>query len=265
MRRKTLILALSVLLPFYASAVQAASEQITIVGTGDGMSILDSIGTAFTQDNPDAVISVPPSIGSGGGVKAVGADKYAVGRVAREIKDKEKHYGLSYLPVARIPVVFFVNKSAGVSDLTAQQVGDIYSGKITNWSEVGGNDGKIRVVRRGDGDSSLKVLRKTFPGFGDVVFTKRAKETLTTQENIETVASKAGTIGFGPYADALGANVRILTVGGVSATDAGYPSTGVLALIYKEPSNTGNVAKFLAFASSAAAHEAITGANGLPY
>lgn len=265
MRRKTLLLALTVLLPFYASAVPAAAETITIVGTGDGMSILKNIGGAFTRDNPDIVISVPASIGSGGGVKAVGADKYAVGRVARQIKEKEKHFGLNYLPIARIPVVFFVNKSAGVSDLTAQQIGDIYSGKITNWSEVGGNDGKIRVVRRGDGDSSLKVLRNSFPGFKDVVFTKRAKETLTTQENVETVESKTGTIGFGPYADALTVNVRILTVGGVSATDAGYPSTGVLALIFKESSNEGNVASFLSFASSAAAHDAITGANGLSY
>ena len=265
MRNKTLILALSILLPFYAGTAQAATQEITVVGTGDGMSILKNIGTAFTQDNPDVVIGVPPSIGSGGGVKAVGADKYVVGRVARGIKDKEKHFGLSYLPIARIPVVFFVNKSAGVHDLTARQIADIYSGKITNWSEVGGNDRKIRVVRRGDGDSSLKVLRNTFPGFGDVVFTKRAKETLTTQENVETVEAKAGTIGFGPYADALGADVRILTVGGVSATDAKYPSTGTLALIFKDQSKKGNVAKFLEFASSAAAHEAITSAHGLPY
>ncbi len=265
MRKNILKLALTILLPFYANAVPAAAEEIAVVGTGDGMSILKSIGAAFTRDNPDVVISVPSSIGSGGGVKAVGADKYAVGRVAREIKDKEKHFGLSYLPIARIPVVFFVNKSAGVSDLTARQIGDIYNGKITNWSEVGGNDGKIRVVRRGDGDSSLKVLRNTFPDFKDVVITTRAKEAVTTQENVETVEAKTGTIGFGPYADALTVGVRIITVGGVSATDAGYPSTGVLALIFKESSNAGNIAKFLAFASSPAAHEAITGANGLSY
>jgi len=265
MSRKILVLALTVLLPFYSSTLSAAAEEITIVGTGDGMSILESIGATFTQTNPDVAVSVPPSIGSGGGVKAVGADQYAVGRVAREIKDKEAHFGLSYLPIVRIPVVFFVNKSAGVRDLTAQQIDDIYSGKITNWSEVGGNDGKIRVVRRGDGDSSLGVLRKTFPGFKDVVITDRAKETVTTQENLETVEGKAGTIGFGPYADALTMDVQILTIGGVSATDAGYPSTGTLALIFKESSNKGNMAKFLAFASSPAAHEAIISANGLPY
>lgn len=265
MRKKTLILALAVLLPFSIGAAHATSEEIVIVGTGDGMSILGSIGAAFTAENPGVVISVPPSIGSGGGVKAVGADKYAVGRIARGIKDKEAHLGLSYLPIVRIPVVFFVNKSAGVTDLSTDQVVGIYSGKITNWAEVGGNDGRIRVVRRGDGDSSLGVLRKTFPGFKDLVITERAKETVTTQENVETVAGTAGTIGFGPYADAMTADVRILTIGGVSATDASYPSSGVLALIYKEASNKGNIAKFLEFASSSAAHAAITSANGLPY
>lgn len=265
MRNRTLILAMALMLPFAAGSAQAATENLTVVGTGDGMSILRSIGTAFSAENPDVAVSVPASIGSGGGIKAVGADKYVLGRVARGIKDKEAHLGLSYLPIARIPVVFFVNKSAGVSNLTAQQISDIYAGKITNWSEVGGNDAKIRVVRRGDGDSSLKVLKKTFPGFGDIEITKRAKEALTTQENVETVETKKGTIGFGPYADALNGNVRILMVGGVSATDAGYPSTGVLALIFKDKSKKGNVARFLEFASSAAAHGAIKDANGLPY
>lgn len=265
MHKKTLMFVLAIFLPFFSGAAQATSEEIVIVGTGDGMSILENIGAAFSAENPGVVINVPPSIGSGGGVKAVGADKYAVGRVARGIKDKEAHFGLSYLPIVRIPVVFFVNKSAGVTDLSAQQVVDIYSGKITNWAEVGGANGRIRVVRRGDGDSSLGVLKKTFPGFKDIVITERAKETVTTQENVETVAGTAGTIGFGPYADALTADVRILTIGGVSATDAGYPSSGVLALIYKESSNKGNIAKFLEFASSGAAHAAITGANGLPY
>ncbi len=265
MRKLYTMFTLVLLLPLIASGANAAPSEITIVGTGDGMSILKNIGAAFSQENPDVTVSVPASIGSGGGIKAVGADKFAVGRVAREIKDKEKHLGLTYLPVARIPVVFFVHKSAGVDNLTARQIDDIYSGKITNWKDVGGRDGKIRVVRRGDGDSSLKVLRSSFPGFRDVVITARAKETLTTQENIETVASKAGAIGFGPYADALGANVQILTVGGVSATDADYPSTGVLALIFKDQSKKGDIASFLEFASSAAAHDAIKSANGLPY
>jgi phosphate transport system substrate-binding protein len=260
-----MILALTLSLPFTTGTAQAATEEISIVGTGDGMIILESIGSAFSEANPDVKINVPDSIGSGGGVKSVGKGEYQVGRVARPIKDKEKHFDLNYRPFAKIPVVFFVNKSVEVRDLSPEQIAGIYSGKITNWKEVGGKDAKIRVVRREDGDSSLKVLRKTFPGFKDVVFTDRSKEAVTTQENFAVVEQKSGTIGFGPYAGARQSNVNVLTISGTSATDPNYPSFGTVALIFKDESNKGNIAKFIAFATSSLAHDAIRDANGLPY
>ena len=265
MRMKTMILALALSLPFAAGTAQAVTEEVTIVGTGDGMSILQSIGSAFNQANPDVKINVPDSIGSGGGIKAVGNDKYQVGRVARPIKDKEKHFGLNYRPFAKVPVVFFVNKSVGVRDLSPEQIAGIYSGRITNWKEVGGKDAKIRVVRREDGDSSLKALRQSFPGFKDVVITDRAKEAVKTQENFAIVEQKAGTIGFGPYAGALRSTVNVLTIDGKSATDPDYPTFGTVALIFKDKSNTGKIAKFIAFATSSLAHDAIKDANGIPY
>ena len=76
------------------------AEEIIIVGTGSGMSLLRAVAETFTRNSPGILVNVPDSIGSGGGVKAVGTDKYKIGRVAREIKDKEKHYGLSHVPVA---------------------------------------------------------------------------------------------------------------------------------------------------------------------
>lgn len=264
MQMKTMALALALVLPFGTGAVDAASEEITIVGTGDGMSVLASVGDAFSKANPGVVVTVPDSIGSGGGIKSVGKGKYKVGRVARRIKNKEKHYGLVYRPYAKVPVVFFVNKRVRVRNLSARQVADIYSGKIKNWREVGGGNLPIRVVRREDGDSSLKVLRKTFPGFKDVVITPKSKEALTTPENFASVSNKAGTIGFGPYSGAMAANVKVLKVDRKSATDPGYPSTGIMALIFKEGSNKGNVGKFINFATSAAARAAIERAHGIP-
>jgi len=248
-----------------AAGHAGASEEITIVGTGDGIPILQSLGSAFNRINPDVTVNVPPSIGSGGGIKAVGNEEYALGRVAREIKGKESHYGLTYRPIAKVPVVFFVNPGVGVSNLTAKQVADIYSGRITNWKEVGGANERIRVVRREEGDSSLGVLRKTFPGFKDLVITANAKEALTTQDNFEAVERKRGTIGFGPYSGAVESNVRMLTIDGKSPTDASYPSFTVIALIFKEKYNTGAVGQFVGFATSAAAADAIRNGNGLPY
>ncbi|UCH73875.1 MAG: substrate-binding domain-containing protein [Rhodospirillales bacterium] len=265
MRLKYAISVMTLALAFGAGSANAASEELTIVGTGDGIPILQSLGSAFSQMNPDVRVNVPPSIGSGGGIKAVGNEEFMLGRVARPIKGKESHFGLTYQPIAKVPVVFFVNPNVGVRNLTADQIAGIYGGRITNWNEVGGPNMRIRVVRREDGDSSLGVLRKTFPGFKELAITPKAKEALTTQENFELVERKGGTIGFGPYSGAVKSNVQILTVDGVAPTAAGYPSATVIALIYKEKYNKGAVNQFLGFATSPAAADAIRNANGLPY
>ena len=241
------------------------AKEITIVGTGDGVNILKAIGEAFSRMNPDVTVEVPKSIGSGGGIKAVGTGQKQIGRVARPIKDKEKPYGLSYVEYARYPVVFFVNKGVGISALSADQICDIYSGKITNWRDLGGRDAKIRVVRREDGDSSLKVLRKSFPGFKDITLTTKSKTAFSTPEAFFIVEEKANTIGFGPYDVAKGANVQVVSIDGKHPTAAGYPSFGHLAFVYKESNANGNIKKFIEFATSPAAHEAIIKVGGVPF
>jgi phosphate transport system substrate-binding protein len=240
------------------------AETITIVGTGSGMQVLKMVGEAFSQNNPGVIIEVPDSIGSGGGIKAVGNDKNIIGRVARGIKEKEKHYGLSYVPFTKMPIVFFVNKSAGVSDLTPQQICDIYSGKVTNWAEVGGNKGKIRVIRREDGDSSLSVLLKGFPGFKDIALTKKSKTTFSDPETCKTCEETKNAIAFGTYINAKNYNVDILTINGEGPTDMTYPYSGTLALIFKEMNKKGHVEKFVEFATSEGAHDTIKKSGGLP-
>ena len=263
MKMKTMALALALVLPVGGGAV--AAEKIDIVGTGDGMNILKSLSAAFSQTNPSVTVGVPDSIGSGGGIKAVGKGSYKLGRVARPIKDKEKHYGLKYQPIAKVPVAFYVNKSVRVNNLSAEQVVGIYSGKIKNWKEVGGKDAPIRVVRREDGDSSLSVLQKTFPGFKDLVMTQRAKTATSTPEGFASVEAKNGAIGFGPYSGAVAANVNILSIGGLAPTNPAYPSVTTVALIYKPDSRAGNVAAFIDFAASPVGRDAIAMANGVPY
>lgn len=241
------------------------ADELTIVGTGDGVKILNAIGEAFMQSNPDIEIKVPKSIGSGGGIKAVGTGQEQIGRVARELKEKEKPYGLSYTPYARGPVVFFVNKGVGIKDLSAEQVCGIYSGEITNWKDVGGKDTKIRVVRREDGDSSLKVLRKSFPGFGGISITVKSKTTFSTPETFSIVEKKANAIGFGPYDVAKDADVDIIAIEGKAPADSGYPYFSTLAVIYKAEKLTGNLKKFLEFATSSVAHKSIVNAGGTPF
>jgi phosphate transport system substrate-binding protein len=243
--------------------LSAIAEEITIVGTGSGAEIIAGLGKAFTKTNPGVTIAVPKSIGSGGGIKEVGTDKAPIGRVGRGIKENEKSYGLTYLPIAKLPVVIMTHKGVGVKNLTPQQICDIYSGKITNWKEVGGKEGNIRVVRREDGDSSLEVLQKSLPGFKAITITTKSKTTLSDPETIELVEKTTGTISFGTYANTKVADVTTVTIGGKSAAAADYPYVGDLALVFKGKTKAGNIAKFLEFATSSAAHDAIKGAGGL--
>lgn len=247
------------------SASPAAAENLNIVGTGDGMVMLKSVGEAFSKTNPGVEVLVPKSIGSGGGIKAVGKGEEKIGRVARGIKEKEKGFNLSYVPIAKIPVVFFTHKGTKIDSLTVKQVADIYSGNITNWSEVGGPDGRIRVVRREDGDSSLSVLQKQLPEFKAIELTSRSKTALSTDENLETVAGTEGTIGFGTYSSALAERFNVIALDGKAALDAGYPAFGTIALIYKEETKTPIVEKFIAFVTTQAAHAAIKAADAIPY
>ncbi|BBO69020.1 phosphate ABC transporter substrate-binding protein [Desulfosarcina alkanivorans] len=262
MKKSITSVALSVMCLFLCGPVMA--DEITIVGTGSGSSVLKAIGDAFSQRCPGVTVAVPKSIGSGGGIKAVGSDKNVIGRVARGIKDKEKSYGLSYMPYAKNPIIFFTNKSVGIDNLTARQVCEIYSGKITNWKDVGGRDARIRVIRREDGDSSLGVLLKSFPGFSEITLTPRSKTTLSDPSTCELAESKADAIAFGTYANARNYNVDILTIDGKAPTEMDYPYAGTLALIFKEKNKTGSVKKFVEFSTSSASHAAIRQAGALP-
>jgi len=183
--------------------------------------------------------------------------------VARGIKENEKPYGLTYLPVAKMPIVVMTHKGVGIKNLTPQQVCDIYSGKIANWKEVGGKEGNIRVIRREDGDSSLDVLQKSLPGFKAITITAKSKTTLSDPETIELAEKTPGTICFGTYPNAKVADVTALTIGGKSAASVDYPYVGELALVFKEKSKTGNIAKFVEFITSPAAHDTIKAAGGL--
>ncbi len=130
---------------------------------------------------------VPPSIGSGGGIAAVNAEKEVLARIARPLSDSEKDAGLVATPVFRLPSAFFVNRAAGVTGLTSAQLADVYRGKIVNWKDVGGADMRIRVVRREDQDSTLLVLRQSMPGWKDLAITEKSKTAVTTQEGFNTV------------------------------------------------------------------------------
>ncbi|HSG95393.1 MAG TPA: phosphate ABC transporter substrate-binding protein, partial [Afifellaceae bacterium] len=87
---------------FSLAASMAYSGEYRVVGTGDGMDVLIALGAAYTADNPGSIVVIPPSIGSGGGIAAVGSEKEVLGRIARPLSSTERELGLVATPVFRL-------------------------------------------------------------------------------------------------------------------------------------------------------------------
>ncbi len=242
-----------------ALSAPAVAQQSTIevVGTGDGMDVLRALATAFNAQKQAAEIQIPPSIGSGGGIAAVGSGKSVLGRVARKLTESEIASGLVYKPIANLPSALFVNSSAGVKAITSKQLTDIFNGKITNWKDVGGADLRVRVVRREDADSTLTVLRASMPGWKELAITDKSKMAMTTQEAIATVREVPGAIGFGPYSKDLENGLTVLHIDSHHPVDDRYPSSVTLALIYLKDAVTPEAKTFVEFCETRKARDII--------
>ena len=238
--------------------------ELAVVGTGDGAEMLQAVSTAFNAQHAEPKLTVPPSIGSGGAVAAVGADRNQLGRVARPLTDAEKAQGLSEKPLVRIPSVIFVHPAVGVKGLTSEQLVAIFSGQIENWKEVGGADLKVRVVRREETDSTLSVLRASMPGWKTLALTSKSKVATTTQEAVEAVKRVPGAVGFGPYSRALEDGAIVLAIDGKAPHASDYPSAVTLSLIYKEGKLDEGSRNFLAFVNSEAVRKVLAADGGIP-
>ena len=154
-----------------------------------------------------------------------------------------------YVEIGKEGFVFFVNKDNPVDNLTSEQIRDIYSGKITNWKEVGGNDEEILAFQRNEGSGSQSRLERFM---GDVPLMEARTEEINTLmvgiiEQVADYKNYSNSIGFSfrYYLETLIANpnVKMLKVDGVAPTpenisNESYSLTGSLyAVTYKDNPN----------------------------
>ena len=216
-----------------------AGQKIVVSGTGDSQALLGEAANALEAKLGGGEIDIPESIGSGGGVRAAAAGEIDLGRVARQLTESEEKLGLSFKPFAKCPVVFVVHPSVTrVDNLTSAEIVGIYSGKITDWSQLGGETGKIYAVGREPGDSSLIVLNKQLAGFKDIV-NPTAKIIYNTPEAVKTIMKHRRTIGYIPMSMAVGTDMRILKVDGIypsaeNVSNGTYQFVVPFALVYRE-------------------------------
>lgn len=191
----------------------AVSGEINGGGSTSVQKIIDAAGSEFTALNPDAKFTYSGT-GSSDGIKGATAGTYSFGCASRDLKTEEKG-SLTELIFAYDGIAIVVNPANTVTNLTKDQIGKIYRGEVTNWSEVGGADAPIVVVSREDG-SGTRTATEELVGFAE-----KLKPDATIKEgngNVQTtVAGNANAIGYVSLTF-VDKTVKAVDVDGVKAT-----------------------------------------------
>ena len=128
------VVAIMTVLAFLARAV-FAEETIRVSGTGAAVGGMKLLGEAFGKKHAGVKVNVFPSLGSTGGIMALGAGKLDIAVSARPIKDEEKIPGLVGKPYAKAPFIFATSSSNPTDGLGLSEIQDIYAGKKTTWPD----------------------------------------------------------------------------------------------------------------------------------
>ncbi|MCC0782579.1 phosphate ABC transporter substrate-binding protein [Clostridioides sp. ES-S-0108-01] len=212
------------------------SSKVSVSGSTSIGPLMETIAEKFQGKNQGVSVEVQ-QIGSSGGIKNAIEGTSEIGMSSRDLKDEEKSAGLKETKIAIDGIALITNTANPVKNLTMDQVKGIYTGKITNWKEVGGNDAPIVIVSREEGSGTRDGFQE-IAGFKSEELTKDAQIS-DGSGNIKTTVegnkNAIGYISFG-YVDE---KVNSLKVNDVEATDENvidnkYPISRPFILVNKE-------------------------------
>ncbi|MGD0822617.1 MAG: phosphate ABC transporter substrate-binding protein [Desulfomonilia bacterium] len=240
-----------------AAIVHATGNTITIKGSTTVLPVAQAASEVFMEKNPEVKISVQGG-GSGVGIASLLDKTTDIADSSRKISpeeiEKAKAAGVNpnEIPIALDGIAVIVHPTNAVKALTKAQIKDIFTGKITNWSEVGGKNAKIVAVNR---DTSSG----TFEAFETLALNKEKvrPDALTTASNqavAQTVAQTPNAIGYVGHGF-LSPKVKAVTVDKIACTkqtiqSEKYPLSRYL-YVYTNGKPAGNVQKFINFLLSA--------------
>ena len=256
----TVILALALL----AGCGSNNGGSVATDGSTSMEKVIGALGEAFQNDTGISFTYNPT--GSGSGIKAVQEGRCDIGLSSRDLKDEEKEAGLTGTVLAYDGIAIIVHPENPVADLSLETIAKIYTGEITNWSEVGGNDAEIVLIGREAGSG-------TRDGFESITDTEEAcqyrQELTSTGDVITTVSQNPGAIGYASVASVKD-TVKALTVDGVAPTeetikDGSYVVQRPFVLVTKTGVELSDAAfKFFTYITSADANEIIAAAGVVP-
>ena len=242
----------------------ALTGTVSTDGSTSMEKVIGALSESFMAQNDGVTVNYNPT-GSGSGITAVQEGTCDIGLSSRALKDEEKSAGLKETVLAYDGIAIIVHPDNPVSDLSIEQIAKLYTGEITNWKDVGGNDAEIVLIGREAGSG-------TRDGFESITDTKDAcqyrQELTSTGDVINTVSQNPDAIGYASLS-AVGDSVKALTVGGVEATEAtvkdgSYVVQRPFVLVTKEGTKLSPAAQaFFDYALSADAASIIAAAGAV--
>ena len=193
----------------------AITGTVSTDGSTSMEKVIGALSESFMGANDGVTVNYNPT-GSGSGITAVQEGTCDIGLSSRALKDEEKAAGLKETVLAYDGIAIIVHPDNPVSDLTLEQIAKLYTGEITNWKDVDGNDAEVVLIGR-------EAASGTRDGFESITGTKDKcqyrQELTSTGDVITAVSQNPDAIGYASLAS-IKDTVKALNVGGVTPSEA---------------------------------------------
>ena len=247
-----------------SSTAAALSGNVATGGSTSMKNVIAALTEGFAEVEPGVTVSYDPT-GSGAGITGAADKTLDIGLSSRALKDDEKA-DVEGTTIALDGIAIIVNNASKVEDLTVDQLKQMFTGEVTNWSEVGGDDGEIVLIGREAGSGT----RDGFESIVDVKDScKYAQELTATGAVISAVEANPLAIGYASLS-AVGDTVKMITVGGVECSeetvkDGSYEVQRPFVFVTNKSVTLSEQAQaFFDFATSADAADLIRTAGAVP-
>ena len=192
----------------------AVTGTVATDGSTSMEKVIGALSESFMANNADTTVTNNPT-GSGSGITAVQEGTCDIGLSSRALKDEEKAAGLKETVLAYDGIAIIVHPDNPVSDLTIEQIAQLYTGEVTNWKDVGGNDAEVVLIGR-------EAASGTRDGFESITGTKEKcqyrQELTSTGDVITAVSQNPDAIGYASLAS-IKDSVKALNVDGVTPSE----------------------------------------------
>lgn len=241
-----------------------SSQTVATDGSTSMEKVIGFLSEAYMEEHRDIKVTYNPT-GSSSGIQAVAEGRCDIGLASRDLKEEEAA-DLQGTVVAIDGIGIILHPDNPVTDLTIEQIGDIYRGKITNWKEVGGSDASIVCIGR-------EAASGTRDGFEEVTGTKDncqySQELTSTGDVVQTVSGNPNAIGYASVAS-VNDTVKMVSVEGIIPTieniqNGNYKVQRNFVLVTKKDAQLSKAAQdFFDYATSSQADSLITEAGAVP-